>query len=207
MFRARPAKACTYAAERMRMNPAWHTSPTCRFSSSCTRARSKLSRDTKSLGLTHTASTPAARARSRAGACSRSEITTTTRAGKSGAAQASSNACRLLPRPEARTPTARRSELGPRCVGLTRRHAPGFVPASPDDLDTALARDDFADDHRGLPGRGQHLPRTAGVGSAHDDDVAHAEVERAQHLRLAHAACVAQRGEDGGLAPRRATQH
>ena len=48
----------------------------------------------------------AVRARSRASDRSRSEITTTTRAGKAGRAQASRIAWRFEPRPEARTPTA-----------------------------------------------------------------------------------------------------
>src|SRR6476646_4331234 len=161
MLSARFLKAWTYTGERMRIQPAWHTSPTPRASSSRTSAASEASRSPKSLGFSHRASTPAARARSRATARSRSEITTATRAGKPGRAHASRMAWRLEPRPEARTPRASvtRRPAGRRRVdahpaarrlahdrGVTRE--PARQPPVERDLQLLAEADELVEVHR-----------------------------------------------------------
>src|SRR5881396_665683 len=159
------------------MNPALHTRPTRRAVNSATSAKSNASRSAKSLGLTNNASTPAARARSSAAARSRSEITMTTSAGYSGRPEASSSACRLDPRPDASTPTRRRSVRS-------------VTPPAP-----RPGRDFAQVDHR--LARLTQRPRRGLTGRrGDDDDVADAHVEGLEHLALVHSARLAEGSED-----------
>src|SRR5215510_16116043 len=117
---------------------------------------------------------------SRAGAASRSEISTTMAAGIRLACAASTRARKFEPRPEARTPTRSGSGIdeGPRPVADLAH------------LEHALSR---------------CLERPHGaldLARAHHEQIAEAHVEGAAHLRVLHLSTFLDRLEDGGHRPR-----
>src|SRR4051812_14544412 len=105
MFRMALGKASRNVPPSSRMNPARHTRVTPRARSSRTRTCSKASREGKSRCGIVRASMPARRARSSPAASARLAMTSAIRARSRPSPTASMSACRLLPRPEMRTPT------------------------------------------------------------------------------------------------------
>src|SRR5262245_33428645 len=123
---------------------------------------------------------PWARAMSREGAVSPSEISTTMAAGIRPACVASTRARKLDPRPEASTPTRSGSGIddGPRAAADLAH------------LEHALSR------RLERPHGAAHLAR------AHHKEIADAHVERATHLGLVHLSALLDHLVDGGHRPR-----
>src|SRR5215470_527508 len=180
MLKARPRKWATYAGVRIRMYPAWQTRSTRRSSRAEMMAFSWASRLGYCLGSRKSASMPWTRAMSRAGAVSRSEMSTTMVAGIRPACAASTRARKFEPRPEARTPTRSGSGIHDR-----PRAGPDLAH-----LEDALSRSL------------ERPPGAVDFARAYHEEIADAHVEGAAHLGVLHLSARLDDLEDGRHRPR-----
>src|SRR5467141_3333796 len=169
------------------MKPARQTSSTPCRRSIATSSRSYSSREANCLCSSSTVGTPASRARSNALAPGTLQITTATCAGIFPEAQPSRMACKIEPEPEASTP---RRILGEDHLGLGKPGR-GLYDA---DLESGLSPTD------------EQLEGARRIRACDHGAHADAQVERAQHLRVGHFACLLDPLEDRGNRPGAALQ-